>query len=197
MTNKLKYTMIFIRHTNSLLLLNRVKPPLMGLWTGVGGKIEANESPINGALREVVEETGITIHELSFNGTVKWHTENEDSGMYLFSCEIHDNAGYDKPKLVDEGILAWKGIGWVLHGTNYGIPKHIQLFLPSVLSGEVREHRCVFRNNELEKYEQVPLVHENPAMTQTALITGASSGIGYTYALLSGEKGYDVVIVGR
>ncbi|WAH37035.1 NUDIX hydrolase [Alicyclobacillus dauci] len=161
MTNQLKYTMIFIKHDNSILMLNRLKPPLMGLWTGVGGKIDANESPTDGAIREVHEETGIVVNNLSFSGTVTWQTEQEDSGMYLFSCEIHDNAGYDEPKLVDEGILAWKDIDWVLHGSNEGIPKHIRLFLPSVLSGQVHEHLCFFRNNELEKYERHSLLKED------------------------------------
>lgn len=36
----LKYTLCLIRNDDQLLLLNRVKKPQMGMWNGVGGKIE-------------------------------------------------------------------------------------------------------------------------------------------------------------
>ncbi|USK57773.1 NUDIX domain-containing protein (plasmid) [Cytobacillus solani] len=42
-------------------MLNREKPPIMGVWNGVGGKIEKGETSDEGALREVFEETGIRV----------------------------------------------------------------------------------------------------------------------------------------
>ncbi|MCM3732452.1 NUDIX domain-containing protein [Fictibacillus nanhaiensis] len=51
-----EYTVCFIQRKQQLLLLNRIKAPLMGLWNGVGGKIEPYESIKEGALREVFEE---------------------------------------------------------------------------------------------------------------------------------------------
>lgn len=40
-----KYTLCFIKKGCQLLMLNRDSAPTKGLWNGVGGKIEANESP--------------------------------------------------------------------------------------------------------------------------------------------------------
>nr|WP_290754672.1 MULTISPECIES: hypothetical protein [unclassified Exiguobacterium] len=35
-----RYTLCLIRHADSFLLVNRQKRPAMGMWNGVGGKIE-------------------------------------------------------------------------------------------------------------------------------------------------------------
>ena len=152
MNPNLKYTMIFIKQRDQLLLLNRKKTPLMGLWTGVGGKIEHDESPEAGARREVLEETGINVTDLSFRGTVQWNTDLEKSGMYLFLCELPEDMQYATPQKVAEGILDWKELSWITAINNMGIPAHVLRFLPSVLNGEVLVHYCVFRQNVLVDY---------------------------------------------
>lgn len=45
----ISYTLGFIRceDNNKILLLNRNKPPWMGLYNGIGGKIQPNETPLN------------------------------------------------------------------------------------------------------------------------------------------------------
>ncbi len=47
-----KYTICFIKKGKKILLLNRNKKPNMGMWNGVGGKIEDNETPYEGIIRE-------------------------------------------------------------------------------------------------------------------------------------------------
>jgi len=152
MIPNLKFTMIFIKQRDQLLLLNRKKLPLMGLWTGVGGKIEQDESPETGARREVLEETGINVAELSFRGIVKWYTDTEESGMYLFLFELPEDIQYATPQKVAEGILDWKELSWITDTNNMSIPAHVLRFLPSVLNGEVLVHYCVFRQNVLVDY---------------------------------------------
>jgi 8-oxo-dGTP diphosphatase len=44
---------------NSVLLVERAKPPRAGLWSLPGGHIEPGETAANAALRELAEETGI------------------------------------------------------------------------------------------------------------------------------------------
>ena len=43
------------------MLLKRFKTPNKGLYTPVGGKLEPHESPLNAAIRETFEETGINV----------------------------------------------------------------------------------------------------------------------------------------
>ena len=44
-----------------MLLIRRAKPPSMGCWSFPGGSLELAESIVSCAVREVAEETGITL----------------------------------------------------------------------------------------------------------------------------------------
>ena len=73
-------------------------------WVGIGGKFEPGESPEDCALREVREETGLTMHSWSYRGIVtfvsdKWGTED----MHLF----HSTDFSGELRDCDEGVLEW------------------------------------------------------------------------------------------
>ena len=51
----IKYTLCFIKRDNEFLMLNRIKAPNMGLWNGVGGKLELNEDKFQGIKRETAK----------------------------------------------------------------------------------------------------------------------------------------------
>ncbi|MBQ9066135.1 MAG: NUDIX domain-containing protein, partial [Clostridia bacterium] len=60
-------TLIYIEKDGCYLMLHRVKKENdinHDKWIGVGGKCEENESPEECAIREVKEETGLTLHSL-------------------------------------------------------------------------------------------------------------------------------------
>lgn len=52
-------TLVYALHDGHVALLQRAKEPNQGLWSPPGGKLEAGESPLAGALRELTEETGL------------------------------------------------------------------------------------------------------------------------------------------
>lgn len=91
-----------------ILMLHRVKREgdiNRDKWIGVGGKFEDNESPEECLLREVREETGVTLTDYRFRGIVTfvntaWPTEY----MYLFTA-----TGWKGTLLpeCDEGVLEW------------------------------------------------------------------------------------------
>ena len=73
-------------------------------WIGVGGKFEHGESPEECALREVKEETGLSMTEYRFRGIVtfvsdEWGTEY----MHLFTCTAFEG----ELSSCDEGELVW------------------------------------------------------------------------------------------
>lgn len=73
-------------------------------WIGVGGKFEPGESPDECALREVREETGLTMTDYRLRGLItfvsdEWGTEY----MHLFTCT--DFTG--ELTECDEGDLVW------------------------------------------------------------------------------------------
>lgn len=89
------------------LLLHRVKKDNdlnKDKWIGVGGKFEDKESPEECLLREVREETGLTLTDYRYRGVVTfvsdiWETEY----MHLFTG--HGFTGQLKD--CDEGVLEW------------------------------------------------------------------------------------------
>jgi len=73
-------------------------------WIGVGGKIEDGESPDACLLREVQEETGLTLTSWRFRGVItfvsnEWETEY----MYLFTAD----QWIGKLTECSEGVLEW------------------------------------------------------------------------------------------
>lgn len=73
-------------------------------WIGIGGKFEDGESPEECVLREVREETGLTLTDYRYRGLVTfvsdaWETEY----MHLFTATGFKGALRE----CDEGVLEW------------------------------------------------------------------------------------------
>jgi 8-oxo-dGTP diphosphatase len=149
----LKYTICFIKRHDEILLLNRNKKPNMGLWNGVGGKIETGESPFEGIIRETWEETGLLLKEVTYAGNVIFKSIHGEAGMYVFLANLPDEMTINTPMKVEEGILDWKKIDWILDPNNNGVVSNIHHFLPQMLNGQYGfEHIFVYENGTITEY---------------------------------------------
>ncbi len=100
-------TLCYLERDGQYLMLHRVKKKNdvnQDKWIGIGGKFEDGESPEECLLREVREETGLTLTSCRFRGVVTflcppWETEY----MFLFTADDWTGALTD----CDEGDLAW------------------------------------------------------------------------------------------
>ncbi|CCG22539.1 hypothetical protein CORT_0B08340 [Candida orthopsilosis Co 90-125] len=74
------FTLGFIRckENNKILMLNRNKTPWMGKWNGVGGKIHANETPLDCMIREAQEETGLMLSQFEPRGILTWEIYSKE-----------------------------------------------------------------------------------------------------------------------
>lgn len=154
----LKYTICFIKRGHEILMLNRESAQWMGMWNGVGGKLEMGETPLACILREVKEETGILLTDVEYKGNVTWevHDSNSD-GMYLFIAELPERYEYPTPIKMEEGILDWKSIDWLLHPENMGVA-NLKYFLPLMLNDQgVYDHRFVYEGDEVIGFTSGPL----------------------------------------
>ncbi|WP_237417012.1 NUDIX hydrolase [Halobacillus litoralis] len=150
------YTICFIKRGEELLLLNRNSPPVQGLWNGVGGKIEKGETPLSSVQREVAEETNLFLEKnlFEYKGTISWAIDGEGSGgMEVFVVRINDDDLYPAPFEMDEGILAWKSVSWILSEDNHGVSPMIPYYLHTVLNEnqEVHHHFTV-RHGKIIEY---------------------------------------------
>ena len=73
-----------IKDGDKYLLQNRVKKDWQG-YTFPGGHIEPGESIVQSAIREVKEETGITVKNIRYTGSQAW--PYPDQLMLAFCCE--------------------------------------------------------------------------------------------------------------
>lgn len=135
-----KYTLGFIECEDSgtVLLLNREKPPHMGKWNGVGGKLDKGETPLECIIRETIEETELTISNYKDRGVLRWFNNGEDlGGVHLFTgtvpFEVYSNY---KCKSTREGILEFKKKEWVLHPENVGVVDNIKIIYNDMSKGD-------------------------------------------------------------
>lgn len=158
MTNFL-YTLAFIKRANKILMVNRQKNPWQGMWNGVGGKRIANESPLQCIVREIAEETGITVEpsEVHFKGICTWNDQFKanSNGLYIFLLELSSDYDFMTPKVTPEGILDWKDIDWIASYENLGVAYNIPYFIDKVLhDSKCHHYDCKFNGNILEAVKE-------------------------------------------
>ena len=100
-------TLCYIERDGQYLMLHRTKKAddyNHDKWIGIGGHIEPDETPVDCALREVWEETGLQLLDCTARGIVRFRSDEcEDEDMHLFSASSFTGEITD----CDEGDLAW------------------------------------------------------------------------------------------
>lgn len=114
-------TLCYIEKDDAYLMLHRVKKENdlnHDKWVGVGGKFEKDETPEECLLREVFEETGLTLTKYRFRGIVTFLSDEwEGEYMHLYTATeytgdmIECNEGNLEwvPKKDIESLRLWEG----------------------------------------------------------------------------------------
>ena len=114
-------TLCYIRNGGKTLMLHRVKKKKdenAGKWVGIGGKTEEGESPEDCLVREVREETGLSLSEYTFRGLITfvsdlWGTEymclftGKSDTREVIECSEGDLKWVDDREL--ETLPMWEG----------------------------------------------------------------------------------------
>lgn len=97
-------TLCYLVKGDRLLMLRRRKEPFSNHWTAPGGKLEPGETPLAAIVREMREETGLSVSDLTLRAICserggEWY----DWLLFVFRAGVCD--GELRPS--DEGELRW------------------------------------------------------------------------------------------
>lgn len=100
-------TLCYIEKDDCYLMLHRIKKKNdinKDMWIGVGGHFEQDESPEECLLREVKEETGLTLTSYRMRGVITFISdESETEYMFLYTADQFEG----NLRECDEGELEW------------------------------------------------------------------------------------------
>ena len=100
-------TLCYIEQNGCYLMMHRTKKSQdvnEGKWIGVGGKFEEDETPEECLLREVKEETGLTLLNYRYRGILTFIAEGwESEYIHLYTATAFEGELTE----CDEGSLEW------------------------------------------------------------------------------------------
>ncbi|KAF2895653.1 hypothetical protein ILUMI_10512, partial [Ignelater luminosus] len=88
MASRKIFTLVFIKDNNKILLGHKSRGFGVNLWNGFGGKVEPKESILEGAKRELKEESNLDVVDLKHLGVVMYEVENkpENHIVHIFTA---------------------------------------------------------------------------------------------------------------
>ena len=90
-------------HNNKVLITQRSKGSLKGLWELPGGKIEPNETHEEALVREIEEELLFTIQPHTFLETIEYQYPDFHLTMHVYICSIENGT----PSLTEHSSMMW------------------------------------------------------------------------------------------
>jgi 8-oxo-dGTP diphosphatase len=108
-----------------------------GKYNGLGGKLERDESVLDGLAREFFEETNLEIESPTLRGTISWPgfgKGGEDWFAFVFKIEQYTGTPYTSNP---EGTLEWVSVSSLLSG-ELNLWEGDKHFLPLVFDTDPR-----------------------------------------------------------
>jgi 8-oxo-dGTP diphosphatase len=124
----------------SVLLIHRNARPddqHFGKYNGLGGKLERDESVLDGLAREFREEAGLEIEFPALRGTISWPgfgRAGEDWFAFVFRIDRYTGTAFSSNP---EGTLEWVSISGLLSG-ELNLWEGDRHFLPLVFDADPR-----------------------------------------------------------
>jgi 8-oxo-dGTP diphosphatase len=148
-------TLCYLHQGNRVLLQQKARGRFgEGGWNAPGGKMRNGESPEKGAAREMLEETGLRVHALTFSGVLNFYlgeSRKLDQIVFLFSCKKSTG----RMRRSNEGELKWFTIESIPYNEMWDDDR---IWLPQLLNGNSFVGDFYFSENykKLERHK----IHE-------------------------------------
>ena len=109
--------MCMVMDADGRVLVQERLPKPTNPWSGLtfpGGHVEPGETVVASVIREVQEETGLTISNLENCGYIQWYNEKKQSQYFVFLFKTSTFAGELKDSV--EGRVKWMTLDEMLAG---------------------------------------------------------------------------------
>lgn len=139
--------MVEDKAAGKVLVQERVKS-----WTGLsfpGGHVEAGESFVDSAIREIKEETGLEIRNLKACGVIHWANKDTLDRYIVYLYKTSDFSG-ELLSETEEGKVFWIAPD-ELKAQN--LSNNFGNYLPMFLENKYNEFYCFYRDGEPEEIE--------------------------------------------
>lgn len=143
-------TLCFVKKDDKILMINRNKKPFMGMWNALGGHQEKDESPLQCAIREIYEESNIKVDNAKLISISTWNYDDDE--IYVFVSELNDFDISKYPLKIDEGIIDFKEIDWIIDKDNFGVVEDLRLFIKDIKNNECNNYHLIYNDSKLIEY---------------------------------------------
>jgi len=144
-------TLLFLVADGRVLLIHKRRGHGAGRINGPGGKLDAGETPLACAIRETLEETGVTVQDARLVAVMRFvELEGDDWLGYVFVAHRYTGA----PGATDEAVPEWFPLERLPLERMWPDDR---LWLPRVLAGETLRGDFLFRCGELIAWQLGPL----------------------------------------
>lgn len=123
-----------------------------GKYVGIGGKFEFGETPEECIIREIKEETGLTVNSLRYHGLISFPKFANDDNWYMFIFSCRDFEGEVPEDRLDdcpEGRLLWVDNDKVM---DLNMWDGDRVFLEWVATKKVFNAKIEYEDGDLKRY---------------------------------------------
>lgn len=146
-----KATLTFIIDDGKVLLIRKKTGFGAGKINGIGGKIEEEEKPEEAAIREVEEEVGVKVCEITSAGILYFYSTNSEPDWVVYVYRAKGFSGTPRETL--EATPIWVSLDSLPFREMWEDDRH---WLPHVLAGNKVEGYFFF-NSDYSKMERYVL----------------------------------------
>ena len=143
-------TLCYIKKDGHTLMVYRNKKPNdmhQGKWNGLGGKFEPGESPEECIVREVLEESGLYIHDPHLHGLLMFpNFKGDDWYVFVFTANEFEGKLIDSP----EGRLEWIPDAKL---TSLNLWASDQIFFPWLEREKFFSAKFIYNDDEMQSYK--------------------------------------------
>ncbi|XP_076299293.1 oxidized purine nucleoside triphosphate hydrolase [Lasioglossum baleicum] len=158
MSAKQLFSLVFVRKATEILLGLKKRGFGVDLWNGFGGKVESGETIVQGAVRELKEESGLTAQDLKKIGILQFEFEGVETQLevHVFETFKYDGKATESEEMRPE----WYNIKDIPFKQMWPDDEY---WFPYMLRGELFKGYFLYRGHDLIVKHKVETMEELPS----------------------------------